>query len=84
MRIEEGRLPDLETFTKICHWLGRDPSELLGFTDRPRDSGPVTITGHFRADRFANSDTVAALAEMLVKAAQEQGEGSERPPDEDT
>jgi len=28
-RVENGKLPDLETFSKICDKLGLDPSEIL-------------------------------------------------------
>ena len=30
-RIENGHLPDLENFQKICRWLKVDPSIVLGF-----------------------------------------------------
>ena len=34
-RVENGHMPDLETFAKISKWLGKDPREFLGF-DRER------------------------------------------------
>ena len=30
-RVENGHLPDLENFQKICRWLKVDPSAVLGF-----------------------------------------------------
>jgi len=30
MRVESGRIPDVETFGKICKWLKKDPAEFLG------------------------------------------------------
>src|SRR4051812_34704947 len=32
MRVEAGRIPDVETFGKICRWLGDDPGSYLGFS----------------------------------------------------
>lgn len=29
-RVETGRAPDLETFGKMCSWLGKDPAQYLG------------------------------------------------------
>ena len=29
-RVENGHMPDLQTFAKLCKWLGRDPREFLG------------------------------------------------------
>ena len=28
-RIESGKMPDLQTFGKLCRWLGVDPAALL-------------------------------------------------------
>ena len=30
-RVENGKLPDLENFAKICQWLEVDPASVLGF-----------------------------------------------------
>src|SRR5205809_6297369 len=29
-RVERGKLPDLDTFSKLCRWLQVDPAEVLG------------------------------------------------------
>jgi hypothetical protein len=34
-RVEAGRGTDLETFSKLCGWLGRDPALYLGLADAP-------------------------------------------------
>ena len=31
-RIESGKMPDLQTFGKLCRWLGLDPATLLDIT----------------------------------------------------
>lgn len=40
-RVENGHMPDLETFAKICRWLGRDPREFLGL-DAEQNSTPIS------------------------------------------
>lgn len=67
-RVERGHLPDLETFRKICRWLGVDPGEVLGTkTDVP--SRPVaSIQTHFRKDHAVNTKTAQALADLIMKA----------------
>jgi transcriptional regulator with XRE-family HTH domain len=37
-RVENGKAPDLENFSKICHWLGTDPAIYLGVSTRPRQT----------------------------------------------
>lgn len=31
MRVENGRIPDIETFGKLCHWLQIEPGSFLDF-----------------------------------------------------
>jgi len=65
-RIERGHLPDLETFGKVCRWLGIDPGELLGI------SGPATphwrVAVHFRKDQTLKPETAQALAQLILTA----------------
>ena len=65
-RVENGRLPDLENFTRICRWLEVDPADLLGF-DPQAPSLPVAAV-HFRSHAALSSDTSAALQELIVEA----------------
>jgi transcriptional regulator with XRE-family HTH domain len=84
MRVENGRIPDLETFGKLCNWLGIDPGSFLGFQhDAPSPSAgrtsadpPVSLSAHFRADRTPEAATVTALAKMILLAVHSQ-HGSE-------
>lgn len=74
MRVENGRVPDLGTFAKLCQWLELDPGDFLG---RPEsvgsgpalEAGPLVMSAHFRAEQTPNEKTVAALARMLLTAA---------------
>lgn len=65
-RVENGHLPDLENFQKICRWLEVDPSTLLGFdsTTSRRPSAAV----HFRKRGTMPLETASSLAEMILAA----------------
>lgn len=34
LRVAAGRRPDLDTFLKLCVWLGKSPNEILGWPKR--------------------------------------------------
>ena len=65
-RVENGHMPDLETFAKICRWLERDPSEFLGFA-RPVTERPAGVV-HFRKKKTVSRDTAVALGELILAA----------------
>lgn len=73
MRVENGRIPDLETFGKICHWLKVDPGSFLGF-DPKQDSQSAanveftSISAHHKTDQSPKPETVQALAQMMLLA----------------
>ena len=65
-RVENGHLPDLENFRKICHWLKIDPSLILGF-DTDTANRPIA-TVHFRKKQTMKLETAEALAQMILAA----------------
>lgn len=65
-RIENGNMPDLETFAKICKWLGKDPRDFLGF-EREEAAPPQAIV-QFKKDRTVSRDTAIALGELILAA----------------
>lgn len=73
LRVESGRIPDVVTFGKLCQWLGLDPSSFLGIEEKGKDSshgaGVINMSAHFKADRSAKPETIQALAQMLLFAA---------------
>ena len=83
MRIESGRVPDVETFGKVCKWLGIDPGNFLGFSPRQGQavepgsaSDPVLqVSAHFRIDRLPLPETANALANMLLFVAKREATG---------
>jgi transcriptional regulator with XRE-family HTH domain len=64
-RVERGKLPDLETFGKICKWLRVDPASVLGIAPARSESG---LSVHFRKDQAISADTAKALAQMILAA----------------
>jgi len=78
-RVERGRLPDIETFSKLCAWLKVDPAEILGVqrTGAPRKK-PATDTPtalapavHFRAKGALSPDAANDLAQLILAAQAE-------------
>lgn len=74
-RIENGKLPDLDTFSKVCRWLKVDPADVLGFS---RSTSPQKARAHFRADNTQKPETANALAKLILsaqRALEEQDKG---------
>ena len=65
-RVERGHLPDLDTFSKICRWLGVDPGEVLRM--KTAVSARPAVAVHFRKDRALEQKTARALADMIMAA----------------
>ena len=65
-RIENGKVPDLETFAKICRWLGDDPAIYLGTTPIATNTPRVQV--HFKKETAIKQDTAKALSEMILRA----------------
>ncbi len=66
-RVERGFLPDLETFTKICRWLGVDPGEVLRI--KPPSAAEVPAASvHFRKETTISPKTAEALAQLILAA----------------
>ena len=68
LRVESGRLPDLDTFGKICGWLQVEPGDFLGHPSQQPTAGPTetTISAHFKAEKLPEPETLKALARMLL------------------
>ena len=87
MRVESGRIPDVETFGKLCAWLDVDPGQFLGYTKKAAaaevKSEPLSISAHFKADKTPKPDTVAALAKMILLAMRTQPTNKELESDDE-
>jgi transcriptional regulator with XRE-family HTH domain len=82
-RVEQGKVPDLDTFLRLCRWLGVSPDE---FTENPptavaEDSGRRVdvIAAHLRADRTLDRATARAL-ERMVRLAYQAAAANRLPP----
>ena len=66
-RVESGKLPDIETFKKICIWMKIDAGEVLGTVEKPKTQIPMV---HLKAKKNLNEKTVKALSEMIIVTKQ--------------
>jgi transcriptional regulator with XRE-family HTH domain len=66
-RVENGHMPDLETFAKICKWLGRDPREFLGM-ERSESEDAERAVAHFKKKKTVAVETATALGELILAA----------------
>jgi transcriptional regulator with XRE-family HTH domain len=64
-RVENGKIPDLETFSKICRWLGEDPAVYLGMHPATQSTMP-TARVHFKKGAAIRKDSAKSLSEMIL------------------
>lgn len=67
-RVEQGKVPDLETFLRLCSWLEMKPNEFVaGEADESTkdESGWRKMAFHLRADRVLDQETIDALTKMI-------------------
>ena len=64
-RVENGHLPDLENFKKICNWLGIEMSSAAG---APLAGQSAVARVHFKRKKEVTQETAHALAEMILAA----------------
>lgn len=68
-RIESGKMPDLQTFGKLCRWLEVDPADLLDVSPPSLTTAqPLLATAHLRANREIAPETAGALARAIIHA----------------
>jgi transcriptional regulator with XRE-family HTH domain len=69
-RVENGKLPDMDTFLLLCDWLGVDPNRFIisGKSEEPEMETAEIVEAHLRADKELDTDTAEALATMIRAA----------------
>lgn len=81
MRVENGRIPDVATFGKLCTWLEVNPGDFLGYkeesTKNSSTNNTLSISAHFKADKTPKPETVSALAKMILLAIKSQTSSTE-------
>lgn len=71
-RIETGKQPDLETFSRLCKWLNLNPGEILGHstsdptTSIPGDGAFQNFSVQFRAPKTIQPETAKRLGELIL------------------
>ena len=68
-RIEQGKIPDVDTFIKICKWLEVSTDTfIVQKTKKQTKTNHDYIIAHLRADRELESDTISMLVKMIDMA----------------
>jgi transcriptional regulator with XRE-family HTH domain len=63
-RIEQGRMPDLGTFTRVVEWIGERPERFFAPTERVENTAD-TIAEHLRADPTLSDDAANKIASIV-------------------
>ncbi len=72
-RIEQGKVPDVDTFLKVCRWLGVPPEkfavEAIPVTKRTaQESTRDIVISNLRADKELSKDTINVLVDVIEMA----------------
>jgi transcriptional regulator with XRE-family HTH domain len=67
-RVENGHMPDLETFAKLCRWLDKDPAEFLGIEKNKDEATAGKAVVHFKKDKTVKPETAKALGDLILAA----------------
>ena len=69
-RIEQGKVPDVDTFIRICKWLNVTTDTFI--ISDTKKTKPVStqqqVVAHLRAERELSKDTVNMLIKMIDMA----------------
>lgn len=66
-RIENGNLPDIDTYFRLCQWLDV-PSDFFSVKNTAKSQAPSSkkeVIAHLRADKTLPQSTAEALIEMI-------------------
>lgn len=67
-RVENGHLPDLATFAKICRWLEVDPARFLGVAPANAEATEKRAVVQFRKKRTVSPETATSLGALILAA----------------
>ena len=63
-RIEQGNLPDIDTYLRLCNWL-EVSSEFFTTSNSKEETEKYGVIAHLRADKALPPDTAEALIQMI-------------------
>lgn len=67
-RIEQGNVPDIDTFLLLCKWLDVPANFFTKGVNEETQTTQQKIIAHLRADRTLPPNTASALAQMITLA----------------
>jgi len=68
-RIEQGKIPDVDTFIRICKWIDVPADTfIIGDSKKKIVSTKDQVVAHLRADRELGKDTINMLIKMIDMA----------------
>lgn len=76
-RIENGKMPDMDTFLRVCDWLHVAPEKFIKGEDTQREEvSPLErIEAYLRADQVLDPETADALSKVIRAAYKAASEG---------
>lgn len=76
-RVENGKLPDMETFLLLCDWLSIPPAAVIKTTDdpsaTPASGDAESIVVQLRASKDLDPEVASAIATMIIAARRSTG-----------
>src|SRR5690349_19084591 len=69
-RIENGKLPDMDVYLRLCDWMGVEPHTFFIYEQHEdvEPNTPEIIEALLRADKNLDASTAEALAKMVKSA----------------
>lgn len=67
-RIEQGKVPDIDTFVNICKWLNVSTNFFIIGQSNETATTHERVVAHLRAEKELNKDTVDMLIKMIDMA----------------
>ena len=68
-RIEQGKVPDVDTFIRICKWLQVPTDTFIDSTSKTKPaSNKEQVVAHLRADKELSKGTIDMLIKMIDMA----------------
>src|SRR5688572_9822745 len=64
-RIEQGKVPDVDTFIKLCEWLGVTADTFTMSSSKGLKPGKMALVAHLRAEKELEPETVNLLIKMI-------------------
>jgi transcriptional regulator with XRE-family HTH domain len=65
-RVEQGKVPDVDTFIRICKWLNVPTDTFIIGGAKPKTlSVKEQVVAHLRAERELSKETINALITMI-------------------